>query len=117
MIVLSTTSDLMQVTTDSANALDVLFSFVDTTTTTTLSGRQRTAFSSATTTTVVAAPGASVERVVKHGTVCARGGANNVIVRWTDGTTAQVLGGATGIALSAGDTLVYTDTNGWRVND
>jgi hypothetical protein len=117
MLLLNTVSDLIRVITSSANALDVFVSFVDTTTTTTAGGRQRTSISSAATTTVVAAPAASTERVIKSASFNARGGANSVIVFFTDGTAENLIGGSTGLVLSSGDTLIYTDTEGWRVQD
>lgn len=117
MIIQNTVNDLIRVATSTANALDVLASFVDSTSTTAAAQRQRTAIAAAATTTVVAAPAAATERVLKNLSFCARGGANGLIVFWTDGTTIQLLGGAAGIALGAGETLVYTDTEGWRVHD
>lgn len=117
MIIQNTVNDLIRVTTSSASALDVLASYVDSTATTVSAQRTRTAIAAAATTTIVPAPAASTERVLKNLSLCARGGANGLIVFWTDGTTIQLLGGAAGIALGAGETLVYTDTEGWRVHD
>jgi hypothetical protein len=117
VLLLNTVNDLLRVTPSSANALDCFVSFVDTTTTTTLGGRQRTSLAAAAAATVLASPAASTERVVKFASFCARGGANNVIPFWTDGTTEQLLGGTVGVALATGETLIYTDTEGWRVHD
>jgi hypothetical protein len=55
--------------------------------------------------------------VVKYLSLNARGGANSVVVFFTDGTAENLIGGSTGLVLSSGDTLIYTDTEGWRVQD
>jgi hypothetical protein len=112
MIVLSTTSDIVRVTTSAAVALDVQASYADNTATSFAPGRQPTAISTATTTTVLSSPAASTQRGLKSLTAHARGGANAVSVELFDGSTAYRLASA---SLASGETLSYEDGRGWFV--
>jgi hypothetical protein len=115
MIILPGTSDILRVVTSAAVATDVQLNYVDVTTTTVAASRQLTAISTAATTTICSAPAASTQRTVKQFTICARGGAQTVVLQYFDGATAyQFLGGTT-FALAQGDTLQYTDTDGFSV--
>lgn len=116
MIVL-TNPDVLRVSTSAATGVDVVVSYVDTNATTTTSGRQLTNIAAAATTTVLAAPAAGTERVIKQVHIQAEGGAQNMGVRITTGVTNFLLFGnaSTLLALARGDTLQYTDTEGWRV--
>jgi len=62
MLLLTSTSDLVQVVTAQAVTTDVHASWVDNAAGTITPGRTNTAISGATTTTVVASPGASTQR-------------------------------------------------------
>lgn len=114
MINLTTTSDIIRLITSAAVALDVQASYVDHTASAYTPGRQLTTITTATTTTVVSAPAASTQRSLKHLRAHARGGANTVTVEYFDGTNAFR---ALSVSLLAGETLEYTDTVGWRVQD
>lgn len=112
MIVLSTTSDILRVTTSTTAALDVHASYVDNAIGSFTPGRQNTAISTATTTTVLASPASSTQRGVEHFSASARGGANTVTVEQHDGSNAFRLAS---VALGSGETLEYEHGQGWRV--
>jgi hypothetical protein len=117
MIVLNTTSDIVQITTTTANALDVHVTYVDNVTAAPYtSARQNTAIASSTTTTVLSSPAASTQRQLKVLTAVAKGGANAVTPKLFDGTTTFNLFG-NGISLLPNETLSYEDARGWFVLD
>lgn len=115
MLLLAGTSALVKVVTSAAQEIMVQASFVDyngtVTPTTVTPSTQNTTISSATTTTVVASPASNVQRNVKFLSIFNDGSsANTVTVEHTDGTTPVNLAEVT---LSAGDTLLYDEGNGW----
>lgn len=114
MINLTTTSDIIRLVTSAAVALDVHADFVDHTSAAYTPGRQNTTITTATTTTVLSSPAASTQRSLKHMILCARGGANTVTVEFFDGANAFRMHS---FALSSGEVLEYTDTEGWRTLD
>ena len=117
MIVLNTTSDIVQITTTAANALDVHVTYVDNVTAAPYtSARQNTAIASSTTTTVLSSPAASTQRQLKVLTAVAKGGPNAVTPKLFDGTTTFNLFG-NGISLLPNETLAYEDARGWFVLD
>jgi hypothetical protein len=117
MIVLNATSDIIQVTTTSANALDVHCTYVDNVTAAPYtSARQNTAIAAAATTTVLSSPASSTQRQLKVLTAVAKGGANNVAPKLFDGSSTFNLFG-NGIPLLANETLAYEDARGWFVLD
>ena len=65
MLLLTSTSDTLQIVTDSAAAIDVHATFVDTSAGTITPGRQNTSIIAAATTVVVPAPAAVTQRNVK----------------------------------------------------
>lgn len=72
LIILTSTTDILEVVTSAAATIDVVASWVDAPTTTLVpnnSGTTVTAITTATTTTVVAAPGASTSRSLKSMTI------------------------------------------------
>src|ERR1700690_4154779 len=88
MILLTSTSDIIQVITGRALNLDVHASYVDVSGVTVTRSRLNTAISTATTTTVVASPASSSERNLKTLIVSNRDTAssNVVTVQHTDGS-------------------------------
>lgn len=114
MLLLTSTSDLLRITTSAAVATHVQASWVDNASGTITPGRTNTIISTATTTTVVASPAASTQRNVKHLSVLAVGGAQTVTVIHTDGTTAVDVFSA---PLAVGEMLLFTDGNGFEVLD
>ena len=119
MIILATTTDLVQIITGSTQAIKVHASYVDLNTSTSAitPGRLNTSIATATTTTVVASPAASTDRTVKYLSIQNTGVAGETVtVLHTDGTTPINL---QNITLNAGYTLVYTDGGGppWTLYD
>lgn len=117
MLVLASTSDLLQVVTSSTADLDVHASWVDLVdaATTVTPGRTNTLIVTATTTTVVASPGASTKRTANflsckndHAST-----ANDVTVLHTDGT---IVANLIKVTLAAGEALVH-DHGTWFVYD
>jgi hypothetical protein len=116
MILLTSTSDLLRITTSSTANIDVHASYVDLSGTTVTPLRTNTAISTATTTTVVGSPASSTQRTVKtlfvrnrHATTT-----NNVTILHTDGTTSVEF---IKVSLNAGYTLRYDEGNGFEVLD
>jgi hypothetical protein len=112
MILLTSTSDAVQVVTSAAAAIDVHASWVDALAGVITPGRNNKAIVTATTTTVVAAPASSTQRNLramhirnKHASL-----ACDVTVQHTDGATIARLYKLT---LSPGDALEYTDQHGF----
>jgi hypothetical protein len=116
MLLLTGTSDLIQVITSGTQALAVHASWVDATSTTVTPGRTNTAISTATTTTVVGSPAASTQRNVKHLSIRNKdaSASDTVTVQHTDGTTVSEL---IKLALPAGYTLTFNDQLGWILID
>jgi hypothetical protein len=118
MVILDTTTALIQIINDAAGALDVCASYVDFTTPTTFTADgQNTLITTAATTTVVGSPGGStIRRNVtglnirnSHATV-----ANTVTVKQTDGTTAVELFKC---VLQAGEIVLMNEAGVWFVYD
>lgn len=116
MILLTSTSDKIQITTSTAAVLDVHISFIDYSGTTITPGRQNTTITGATTTDVLASPGSSTQRNVK----C-------IVVRNTDASLSDVVtvihtDGSTAIDLTvktllAGYEFSYFDETGFNIVD
>jgi hypothetical protein len=118
MIILDATTRKVEVllgATVTTNQLPVVASFVDVTTTTYTPGSSNTATNNTTAVTAVAAPASSTERQVKLMTIYNADTASaTVTVRYNDNGTTRTLIQPT---LSVGDTLLYTDGEGFRVID
>lgn len=114
MILLTSTSDLIQVITGGTQAIKVHASYVDLSGTTVTPGRLNTAIASATTTTVVGSPAASTQRTVKTLSVhnADASNADTVTVQHTDGTTVIIL---FQLSLLAGNSLKYNEGSGWQL--
>lgn len=114
MIILNTATDIIRISLSAATAVDILACFVDTTAAATTGGNQLTQITA--TATIVASPAASTERVVKYIHIQAAGGANNIGITFERGATIiDLFGNPTNlISLAVGESLQYTDTEGWR---
>lgn len=114
MIILSSTSDLLRVTTSGAITTDVHATFVDLNGTTVTPGRTNTAITTATTTTVVGSPASDTYRTVKTLTIRNKHATTSVDITLihTDGTTAVELFDFT---LPAGYSIFYDESNGFTV--
>lgn len=112
MLLLTTTSDIIRVVTDSAATVDVHASWVDRSGSTDTPGSTNTAIASATTTTVVAAPASSTARNVRRLVVRNRSSATSctVTVQLFNGTTAFELDKR---VLGPGLSLMFDDAFGF----
>lgn len=116
MLLLTSTSDKLQIITTAAGQIDVHASYVDLASGVVTAGRLNTRIATATTTDVVASPAASTTRNVKnlkvgnnHATVT-----NTVTLQHTDGTNVIILEQAT---LAPGERMGYEEGTGIRVFD
>jgi hypothetical protein len=115
MLLLTSTSDKLQVVTSASVTVDVHASFVDLNGSTVTPGRTNTAISTTTTTDVVGAPGSGTTRNVKTLSVRNKHASSDVTVTivHTDGTTAVELEKRT---LGPGQTLQYVEGFGFVAN-
>jgi hypothetical protein len=114
MLILSSTSDKLQLSTQAAGTIDVHASWMDNAAGAVGPGRTNTpTISTATTVDIVSPPAASTQRNVKTLHVRNRGAAaNTVTVLHTDGTTAVTL---YSVPLQPGYTLEYVDEIGFAI--
>src|SRR4051812_3687241 len=104
MLLLTGTSDLIQVVTSGTAAIDVQASWIDNAAGAITPGRTNTAIASATTTTVVGSPASSTQRALKSLSLRNKdaSASNTITVKHTDGSTAVEL---IKLTLSAGEEL------------
>ena len=117
MILLTSTSDLIQVVTSAAAQIEVHASYVDISGATVTPGRTNTPhITTATTTTVVASPGASTQRNLKHLNITNDHASVSceVTVEHTDGTTVIEL---MGFILLPGENMVFNEEGRWVHRD
>jgi hypothetical protein len=116
MILLTSTSDLIQVITGGATAVHVHASFVDASGTTITPDRDNTIIASATTTPVVPSPASGAQRNVKTLSIrnADASASNAITVLHTDGTTAVQIAK---VNLLAGQQLSYNEGDGWGLVD
>jgi len=113
MLLLTSTSDVVQVITGSASTIDVHASYMDNASGTITPLRTNTAaITTATTTTVVASPASSTQRNVRNLTISNVDAANSckITVQHTDGTNVETLFSCT---LAIGESLSYTQGGLW----
>lgn len=117
MLLLTSTSDLVRLTTSAATStIEVHASYVDVSGTTITPGRTNTLITTATTTTIVASPAASTQRNVKAIYVTNNSSGTNctVAVSHTDGTNAVEL---MQFVLLPGENLGYREDGSWVHRD
>jgi hypothetical protein len=116
VLLLTSTSDKVQVITSSTAGIDVHASFVDLASGTVTTGRLNTKITTATTTDVVASPAASTTRNVKalHIANIHASTSNDVTIQHTDGTNVVQLEKVT---LLAGERISYREGVGMRIID
>lgn len=117
MILLTSTSDLIQIVTGSSGTITAHASWVDLNGTTTTPGRTNPAsIATATTTTLVGSPASSTYRNAKLLSVRNEHAStsNLVTIRHTDGTNAHILWQGT---LLAGETINFNEGQGWQYLD
>lgn len=115
MLLLTATTNILELATSGTSTIDVHASWVDMEAADTVPGSTETQITTATTTAIVAAPGASTQRQIKLLTVCNAGSAANTVTLKKDvsGTESQLFKAT----LYVGDSLVYTDGKGFSVHD
>jgi hypothetical protein len=113
MLVLNTTSDVLQLITSAAGQIDVYTSYADVSGTTVTVGRQVQRIGTATTTTVLSAPGSGVSRNAKRMAVANNSSTVTNTVTWQffDGTNTIVYESFT---LAPGERFSYSETAGIR---
>jgi len=117
MINLTSTSDLIRVTTSAASQIEVHASYVDFNGTAVTPGRTNTPhITTATTTTVVPSPGSSVQRNLKHLNITNDHAsvACIITVEHTDGTTVEEL---ISVTLLSGENMVLGEDGRWTHYD
>lgn len=117
MLLLTSTSDKIQVVTDATADVEVHASYVDNASGTITPARTNTAsITTATTTDVVASPASSTQRNVKHLNLRNNHGSTtvNVTVQHTDGTNTETL---IKVPLLAGEALVFGADGEWTRYD
>lgn len=117
MLLLTSTSDLIQLVTSAAAQIEVHASYVDLNGTTVTPGRTNTAhITTATTTTVVASPAASTSRNVKHLNITNDHASLSctVTVEHTNGTTIIELMSFT---LLPGENMIFNEEGRWTHRD
>lgn len=116
MILLTTTSDKLQLVTNAAGSIAVYAAWLDNASgTITPDSDNLAAITSATTTDVIAAPGSGVQRNIKTIT-CTNTStlvANRLVVQHTDGVTAETLWAGT---LQPGEAVIYNGFDFVRYN-
>lgn len=114
MLLLASTSDILQLITGSAGKIDVHVSWVDNLAGAITPGRTNSIATTATTTNIVAAPAASTVRNVK--TINLRNAhasnANQITIQHTDGATIATLFRCN---LAASEVLSYVEGYGWDI--
>ena len=115
MIILDATTQTLEVTTSAAVSVNYVISYADITSTTFVPASSQGNITTATTTTVVTAPAASTQRQVKLASFYNNGSsAQTVTVKKDVSATEYIIISA---VISAGESLQYTDGNGWEVID
>lgn len=116
MILLTSTSQILEVVTSAAGSVDYTASYVDHTTSAGTPGSGQGNIATATTTTVVTAPAASTQRQIKHLSVHnSHGSVAQVVTVQKDVSSTNVLLFRT--TLAAGESLNYSEAAGWQVHD
>jgi len=117
MILLKATTETLEILTSQAVSIDYSIAYVDITTTTFAPSTNEGNISTATTTTVLSAPSASTQRQVKLITVRNRSTTTAQQVTFKKDISATEYYITPTFTLSAGDTLQYIDSQGWKVFD
>lgn len=115
MILLDATTHTLEATTSAAVSTNYVISYADITTSTFLPASSQGNITTATTTTVVAAPGASTQRQIKLASFYNNGSASQTVTVKKDVSGTEYI--IISAVIAAGETLQYTDGNGWEVLD
>ncbi|MGL5734397.1 MAG: hypothetical protein ACRCYS_05975 [Beijerinckiaceae bacterium] len=116
MIVLSDTTQAFELETSAAVSVDWSVTYLDRTSTASVANGAYGNIATATTTIIVAAPGAGVTRLIKDVSIVNRGTLSLTVRPKVDiSGTERFLSGA--FSLAAGESLQYTDNDGWHILD
>lgn len=112
MLLLTATTDKLQIVTSAAVQTDVHVSYMDLSGTTVTPGRQNTTISTATTTDIVAAPGASTTRNIKEVLIhnCSATTTQTVSLLFNQNSTVFDINDK---AIKPGETYSYAEGAGW----
>lgn len=116
MLNLSSTSDVIRLTTSAAGDIEVHVSWVELNGTTVTPGRQNTSITTATTTTIATSPAGSTTKNVKHINVTNNSSSvsNTVAVEHFDGTNAAEL---MQFNLLPGENMIFNEEGRWTHRD
>lgn len=117
MIILATTSDILQLVTTAGGSMDVHVSWVDNQTATATPytpGRSNINFAAIGTITILSAPAASTQRQIKKITIYSYAGPQTLTVKLFDGTNGYRL---VQVTVAGNELLEYEDLAGWMVRD
>ncbi len=115
MMLLTATTELLEMVTSSTSQVEWSTSWVDMTTSAFTPGSAQGKVSTATTTTAVAAPDASTQRQVKHITVVNVGSTTNQVTLQRDASATDYI--VFRVSLLPGEAIHYTDGQGFVVFD
>ncbi len=115
MILLDATTHTLEATTSAAVSTNYVISYADITTSTFVPASSQGNITTATTTTVVSAPGASTQRQIKLASFYNNGSASQTVTVKKDVSGTEYI--IISAVIAAGETLQYTDGNGWEVLD
>lgn len=113
MILLTATSQSLQLQTSVAGNVDVAVSFVDFTASATTPGSNQVNITTTAQVEVLAAPASGAQRQVKQIIIANRASAANTVRLWKDVASVDYAASPS-VTLSAGETLAYDDGAGWR---
>lgn len=117
MILLKETTETLEILTSSTASIDYSIAYVDITTSAFTPSTNEGNISTATTTTVLSAPAASTQRQIKLISVRNRSTTTAQQVTFKKDISATEYYITPTYTLSAGDTLMYTDGQGWKIFD
>lgn len=117
MILLTATTQTLELTTSAATSTDVYVAYVDITATTFTPGQQNANIASAATTAILAAPAASTQRQVKFLSVRNRSATASQTVTLLHDTSATERHLTAAVTLAAGEVLEYNDGTGFIVRN
>jgi hypothetical protein len=115
MFILDATTESIVVVTTLAKNIDYISSWSDHTTTTLTPGNDKGSITTATTTTIVSSPGASTQRQVHYISLCNKDTTAQTLAVHHDTSGTKTLASPNNVVLQAGESLVYTSKDGFRV--
>lgn len=115
MLILDATTESIVVVTTLAKNIDYVSSWSDYTTTTLTPGNDKGSITTATTTTIVSAPAASTQRQIHYFSLCNKDTSSQTLAVHHDTSGTKTLVSPNNVILQAGESLVYTSKDGFKV--